>query len=122
MTRRSLFGLRATEEEPAPRLTSLASLPRDASARRCLLAAHDHPALPHLTVDASCTACGGCVAICPTSALSLTDGTLSLSPTDCVDCGECLWICPEDAIHPANRQPGQEQRVLVQVSIGLCPR
>lgn len=122
MSRRSLFGLRATEDEARPEATALALLARDATSRQCLLASHDQPALPHLTVDEACTACGGCVAICPTNALHLDDGALSLSPVDCVACDECVRICPEGAIHPGNRQPGGGQRLLARVSIGRCSR
>lgn len=125
VSRRSLFGLRAdAEPEPAPR-SALAGLSSSAGARQALLAATPEPALPQLAATSDCTACGGCVRVCPTDALSLDAGELRLSPDACVGCGECVRVCPEDALRPAPPAPAPGRRVLVRVEerrCGTCAR
>jgi ferredoxin len=56
-----------------------------------------------LTIDeGSCTACGICVSVCPTSAITqATDGgryALSFAPSECINCRLCDEACPEAAI------------------------
>ena len=48
----------------------------------------------------NCTLCQGCVAVCPTSALSAnrTSPALSFTQGDCVQCGLCEQACPEQVI------------------------
>lgn len=48
-----------------------------------------------------CTLCQGCVALCPTPALSGGDDTtprLAFREADCIQCGLCAAGCPEQAI------------------------
>ena len=46
-----------------------------------------------------CTACGDCIAACPTDALALVDGLAVLAePAACNYHGDCETICPVDAI------------------------
>ncbi len=46
-----------------------------------------------------CTACGDCVAVCPTNCLALTTREAWLPrPADCIACMVCMWICPTEAI------------------------
>ncbi|MGJ7456942.1 4Fe-4S dicluster domain-containing protein [Halomonas sp. RA08-2] len=48
-----------------------------------------------------CTLCQGCVALCPTPALSGGDDTtprLAFREADCIQCGLCASGCPEQAI------------------------
>lgn len=60
-----------------------------------------HPASPLGVVrvdDARCTACGACVAACPTGALESTAGEvieLSHDPSLCIACSRCVEVCPE---------------------------
>ncbi len=53
-------------------------------------------------ISDACTACGACVAVCPTSALALeaTDrtATLTYDPNLCIPCGRCVPVCPERAV------------------------
>jgi len=49
--------------------------------------------------ESRCTACGDCVAICPTHCLEILAELVWLPrPAECVSCGACRFICPEDAI------------------------
>lgn len=46
-----------------------------------------------------CTACGDCIAACPTGALSQVNGKAALAfPEKCTYCAACETICPVDAI------------------------
>ena len=48
---------------------------------------------------AKCTACGDCVAACPTRCLERGPaGPWLPRPRDCVACGACEFVCPADAI------------------------
>jgi ferredoxin len=51
-----------------------------------------------VTIQASCTACGACLATCPTRALSPAPGRPRLADTRCIDCLACVEICPVDAV------------------------
>lgn len=45
-----------------------------------------------------CLRCGGCVAVCPTEALNLTENGLVVDEEECIDCGNCEKVCPVGAI------------------------
>jgi pyruvate formate lyase activating enzyme len=45
-----------------------------------------------------CRSCGSCVAVCPTSALSLHDGKARIDRALCTDCGQCAEVCPSGAL------------------------
>jgi formate hydrogenlyase subunit 6/NADH:ubiquinone oxidoreductase subunit I len=48
---------------------------------------------------ACCTACGQCVAACPTGALRLVAGHADLAePEACAYCADCEDLCPQGAI------------------------
>lgn len=124
VSRRVLFGLRpqpgtAAAGEPE---SVFGALGTGASAREVLLASTEEPALPRLEADLRCTACGGCVRVCPKDALSLKAGTLVLSPVDCVACGECVRVCPEGALSFAAPEPvsGAGRLPLVHVAPESC--
>lgn len=49
--------------------------------------------------ETRCTACGDCVALCPTSCLEMGELAPWLPrPHDCISCSLCALICPADAI------------------------
>ena len=45
-----------------------------------------------------CIACGACVAVCPTGAISLDTGKAEIDQDKCVACGACIGECPVEAI------------------------
>jgi len=69
----------------------------------------DRPAFGFPVIDfQACTACGECVATCPTGALAISRmevrrDALSLSYGACIQCRECVEACPSHAIR-AGRQ------------------
>lgn len=51
-----------------------------------------------VTVAPTCTACGLCLATCPTHALRPAPRRPHVLDARCTDCGECIEICPVDAL------------------------
>jgi ferredoxin len=51
-----------------------------------------------LAVDARCTACGLCLATCPTAALVLAPRRPAARVERCTACLACVEVCPVDAI------------------------
>ena len=51
-----------------------------------------------IVIDRRCTACGQCLATCPTRALLPAPRRPLVVDGRCNGCGECLEICPVDAI------------------------
>ena len=50
-------------------------------------------------VDASaCVACGCCVKVCPTGAISIYHGIRAEISDKCVGCGKCAKECPASVI------------------------
>ncbi len=55
----------------------------------------------HLSIgvyNEQCTGCVRCVRICPTEALRVRKGRVTLYGDRCISCGRCVEICPEEAI------------------------
>ena len=46
----------------------------------------------------TCVVCKACVGVCPTSAISVTDGKAKVDADTCVECGACVATCPVSAI------------------------
>jgi ferredoxin len=64
-----------------------------------------------VAVASACTACGACLATCPTGALLAAPGRPAVVDARCVDCLACVEVCPVDAVNwlaPATteRPPG----------------
>ncbi len=53
---------------------------------------------------ARCCYCGGCVPVCPVSAITLAETALHIGP-GCIDCDLCLPACPVGALHRAELGP-----------------
>jgi len=45
-----------------------------------------------------CTGCGGCVEVCPSRAISLMNGTVTVDGALCTQCEACIDACPTGAI------------------------
>lgn len=48
-------------------------------------------------VDKECVACGLCVDVCPTNAITVDDIAI-IDASACTDCGACISECPSAAI------------------------
>ena len=44
-----------------------------------------------------CVACGGCIELCPTTAIRMIDDRVNINMEKCVDCGICVKVCPVNA-------------------------
>jgi ferredoxin len=47
----------------------------------------------------TCTACGACVATCPTDALRAAPRKPSADDARCTACLACIEVCPVDAVY-----------------------
>ncbi len=51
------------------------------------------------TVDpANCTACGTCVAHCPSGAIGILSEKALIDPSACIGCADCIVVCPEHTV------------------------
>ncbi|MGL5947675.1 MAG: 4Fe-4S dicluster domain-containing protein [Aeromonas sp.] len=76
-----------------------------------------------------CTACMGCVAICPSQALSCRGEVpvIDFCESDCHQCGLCQRACPEQAISLIARWQGdrtarQQKRSVHSAAAAVCPQ
>ena len=44
-----------------------------------------------------CTLCKSCIAVCPTQAIRLSDGKLTIDKKACKGCGKCVEVCPNES-------------------------
>ena len=44
-----------------------------------------------------CLVCGGCIDICPKTAIQMVDDQVIVIPEKCIDCKICVKICPVGA-------------------------
>ena len=51
--------------------------------------------------EARCTECGACIAVCPTSALTIDQRTRAIvfNKEECIACELCIGACPVKAMH-----------------------
>ena len=62
-------------------------------------APHDaeRPAEPVTVLDA-CLGCLGCAILCPTGAIAIVPGGISIDAPKCTRCGYCLAACPVNGV------------------------
>ena len=66
----------------------------------------------------SCTMCGKCVTVCPTDAISVSDGAVITDAEKCIFCMACTHVCAEQArICPIPVQQKTEQKLSVLKSV-----
>jgi formate hydrogenlyase subunit 6/NADH:ubiquinone oxidoreductase subunit I len=71
----------------------------------------------HIEIDtATCVQCAGCVAICPTQALTMTGLALGCADPRCIGCDLCVRFCPVAALRleeqPAGPAPQAAEEAL----------
>ena len=47
---------------------------------------------------ANCTACGTCVAHCPSGAIEILTEKAIIDPATCIGCADCIVVCPEHTV------------------------
>ena len=52
----------------------------------------------HVIDPEICTACMGCLAVCPRSAIEERNRVMAIDPDRCEDCGDCIRECSTGAI------------------------
>ncbi len=58
-----------------------------------------HSSMKPSVIENKCTACGGCVRVCPVEAIIFSEkGKAWIEPKKCIGCGECLCACQFDAV------------------------
>ena len=62
--------------------------------------------------EASCTACGACVSVCPVDAIMQKGGTVSIDTEACLGCGICVHACTNGSLELTRR----EKRVITPVN------
>ena len=53
-----------------------------------------------IQIDAEkCVRCGGCVDLCPTTAIYFDNDVVIIDPDICLECETCIKVCPVRAPH-----------------------
>ena len=54
-------------------------------------------------IKEKCVLCGGCVAVCVSNAITLTEDDLEIEEEQCTGCKTCIIFCPMDAMKDGER-------------------
>lgn len=66
----------------------------------------------------ACSQCGGCVAVCPTEAIRIENGTVVTDPDKCIMCMACVYACPQKArLLPQPVQEGMNEKLGALLSV-----
>ena len=49
-------------------------------------------------IKGKCVLCGGCVAVCVSNAITLTEDDLEIDEERCTSCKTCIIFCPMSAM------------------------
>lgn len=97
---------------------TIKNLGMGACGRRMKLAVHDM-VRPRVNSE-TCDLCESCLENCPTGAISVADGRLSIDEGLCYGCGECLALCPSHAISIEWRgDPSEAQEKLGEMTLAV---
>ena len=44
-----------------------------------------------------CVSCGGCIDLCPETAIMMVDDKVIIDPEKCIECKICVKVCPVNA-------------------------
>jgi len=58
-------------------------------------------------IEELCDGCEICVEVCPSNAITVSNGKARVNPFACTECGVCISSCPKDAIDYRNNTRGQ---------------
>ena len=96
---------------------ALKNLGMGCTSRKAKLRQH-HGQQPRVVAE-RCTACGTCVAWCPSDAIEL-DRVAAIDPERCIGCGECVAVCRDNAVAFDWSVAGAElQRRVVEHALGV---
>lgn len=54
----------------------------------------------------ACVACTGCAAVCPTGAIAVVPGRITVEGRLCIRCGSCVAACPVNGIKLRSKRLG----------------
>lgn len=78
-----------------------------------------HSSVSPFVDAAACSACGTCVAHCPSGAISILPPPARIDPTACVGCADCIVVCPEHAVKiDWNEAAPAVQKKMVEHALG----
>ncbi len=57
----------------------------------------------HINTE-ECLVCGGCIDLCPKTAIRMIDDTVTVDNDKCVECMICVQVCPVGAPYATEGQ------------------
>jgi iron only hydrogenase large subunit-like protein len=64
-----------------------------------------------------CVQCVACSKACPTKAIRVRHGTMTIDPASCIDCGECIRVCGYDAVRARTSSSSDLKRFKYTVAV-----